>query len=160
LQVHCSSGSLNNAMKVYDLFEEYEVKPTEYTNRLVVQMFLKQRRLSRCLDFKKRVEAQGQKLDLLSYGSLIQHCSRHNQLGSAFMFLKECIAVNGSPPGENYLKQLRILCRGMEDEIGLESMIGEDPIAWLRHGEAVLKREYSKRGNRDLNLVKNAMVRG
>ena len=78
------------------------------------------------------------------------------------MMLKECIAVNGAPPGENYLKQLRILCRrdGLEEKVGLESMIGPDPIEWLRHGEAVLKREYSKRGNRDINLVNNAMVRG
>lgn len=162
IQVQCAAGSLNKAIAAYDQLERYKLKPTVYTNRLVVQMFLKQRRLNRCLEFKQRVEEGGQKLDLLSYGSLIAHCSKHKQLGSAMMMLKECIAVNGAPPGENYLKQLRILCRReqVEEKVGLEAMIGEDPTAWFRHGEAVLKREYSKRGNRDLNLIKNAHVRG
>lgn len=162
LQVQCSAGSLNKALAVYDQFEEHKVKPTVYSNRLVVQMFLKQRRLERCLEFKQRVEAGGQKLDVLSYGSLIAHCSKHKQLGSALALLKECITVTGAPPGESYLKQLRILCRqeGLEEKLNLEGMIGKDPIEWLRHGEAVLKREYSKRGNRDILLVNNAMTRG
>ena len=162
LQVHCSAGSLNTALDVYDQFEEYQFKPTVYSNRLVIQMFLKQRRLERCLAFKKRVEDGGQKLDVLSYGSIISHYSKHEQLGSALMMIKECIAVTGSPPGESYLKDFRVLCRleGVEDTLKVEDMIGKDPIEWLRHGEAVLKREYSKKGNRGINFVHNAMVRG
>ena len=124
-------------------------------------MYLKQKRLSSCLAFKQKVEEQGQKLDLPSYGSLMEYCSRYKQLGSALMILKECISVHGAPPGENYLKELRTLCRhaDLEEQVRLKEMIGEDPNEWHRHGEAVLKREKSKRGNRDINLVANAAVR-
>ena len=123
-------------------------------------MFLKQRRFNRCLDFKQQVEERGRKLDLLAYGPLIEYCSKHRQLGSALKFLEECIRVNGSPPGEAYLKQLRILCRqeNVEEEVGLDAMIGEDPILWKKHGEAVLKP--GKAGNRShLNIAINAAVR-
>ena len=77
------------------------------------------------------------------------------------LMLKECLSVHGSPPSEASLSDLRLLCRqaGIEDEIGLESMIGKDPIEWLRQGERELKREYSKKGRRNVQLARNAMVR-
>ena len=123
-------------------------------------MFLKHRRFNRCLAFKQEVESRGRKLDLLSYGPMIDYCSKHGQLGTAIMILKECLRVHGAPPGEAYLKELRKICfqEDMEAAVGLEDMIGEDPVSWLRHGEAVLKREKSKKGNRNLNLLKNALL--
>ena len=123
-------------------------------------MFLKHRRFSRCLAFKQQVEEQGRKLDLLAYGPLIDHCSKHGQLGSALMILKECIRFHGAPPGEAYLTELRKICRqeDLEEEVGLEALIGEDPLEWLRHGEAVLRRERSKKGRRNVNLMKNALL--
>ncbi|CAB9505980.1 Pentatricopeptide repeat-containing protein [Seminavis robusta] len=160
LQFYTSAGSLEHALALYDEYREQKLEPTSYSDRLVVQMFLKQKRFHRCLAFKQMVEESGRRLDLLAYGPLIEHCSKHRQLGSAIMFLKECIRVNGAPPGEAYLKELRILCRkeDMEDEVGLEAMIGEDPILWKKHGEAVLKP--GKAGNQShINLARNAMVR-
>ena len=64
------------------------------------------------------------------------------------------------PRVESYLKELRKICfqADVEEEVGLKDMIGDDPIEWLRHGEAVLKREKSKKGNRDLNILKNALL--
>ena len=126
----------------------------------MVQMFLTQRRFHRCLAFKQKVEERGRTLDILAYGSLIEYCSKHHQLGSALMLLKECIRINGAPPGEAYVKQLRILCRReeVEEEIGLEAMIGEDPMAWKRHGELILKP--GKSGNQSqINQGRNAMMR-
>ena len=136
-------------------------KPTAYSNRLVVQLFLQKKQLSNCLHFKQKVEEGGQKLDLLSYGALMEYCGRHKQLGSAILMLKECIELHGAPPGESYLKELRLLCgqAGLEEQVALEAMIGEDPIKWLRHGEAVLKRENSKKGRRDVQLARNALLR-
>jgi hypothetical protein len=123
-------------------------------------MFLEQRRFHRCLAFKQKVEERGRNLDILAYGTLIEYCSKHRQLGSALMFLKECIRINGAPPGEAYVKQLRILCRQEEvqEEVGLEAMIGEDPIAWKRHGELILKP--GKAGNQShINIARNALLR-
>jgi hypothetical protein len=36
--------------------------------------------------------------------------------------------------------------------------MGEDPVEWLRHGEAKLKREHSKRGRRDVQLPRNVLL--
>jgi hypothetical protein len=161
LQVHTAAGRLDTAMEMYEQFEKYKQRPTSYSDRLMIQMFVKNRRLSQALKFKQKLEEKGRKLDLLAYGPIIDYCSRHGQVGSALMILKDCIATNGAPPGESYLKELRTLCRQyeLEEEVGLQGMIGEDPLEWLCRGEALLKREKSYRGNRDLNLLRNAGVR-
>ena len=107
--------------------------------------------MPRALDFKeKNVEAKGKTLDLLSYGSLIEHYGNHGQVGSAMMALKECIKVHGAPPGEKCLSKLRLTCRQKEitEEVGLEQLIGKDPLEWLREGEGQLKREFSRKGRR------------
>lgn len=118
-------------------------------------MLVNNKRLNRALAFKQSLEEQGRKLDILSYGSLIDYCGRHKHLGSALMLVKECIDVNGAPPSEHYLKRLRILCRQENMDDQLKEIIGEDPTEWLRHGEAKLKREYTKRGNRMVNFLNN-----
>lgn len=162
LQVYTAAGSLNKALKFYDeQFEKHNTESTSYSDRLMIQMFVKNRRFDKVLAFKQKLEERGRKLDLLSYGPMIDYCSRHGQLGSAVTVLKECIAVHGASPGEHYLKELRTLCRqyDVEEEIGLEDMIGKDPLEWLRHGEAVLRREKSYRGNRDISFLKNAGIR-
>jgi hypothetical protein len=161
LQVHTAAARLNKAVEVYEQFAKYKQEPTSYSDRLMIQMYIKNRRFSKALAFKQKLDEKGRKLDILSYGDIIDYCSRHEQVGSALMMLRECIAVNGAPPGEHYLKELRTLCRQyeLEEKVGLEQMIGPDPLEWLRHGEAVLKREKSYRGNRDLNLLRNAGVR-
>lgn len=161
LQVHTAAGRLDKAVEVYEQFAKYKQEPTSYSDRLMIQMYIKNRRFSKALAFKQKLDERGRKLDILSYGHIIDYCSRHGQVGSALMMLRECLAVNGAPPGEHYLKELRILCRQyeLEEKVGLEQMIGLDPLEWLRHGEAVLKREKSYRGNRDLNLLRNAGVR-
>jgi len=118
-------------------------------------MLVDNNRLARALRFKQSVEEGKSVLDLPSYGSLIDYYARHDQLGSSLLLLKECLAHHGAAPVEKYLSKLRILCRqcDMEREVHLEELIGEDPVAWLKHGERFLKREKSKKGRRNLHLA-------
>lgn len=127
----------------------------------MLEMLVQKRRISRALAFKDKIESDGRNLDLLSYGSLISHYANHNQLGSALMTLKECFAVHGYPPAEQSLKRIRLMCRKLEivDEVGLEAMVGPDPLFWLRDGEKNKKREMSRRGRRGVQGVRNAVVR-
>jgi hypothetical protein len=130
LALYASSGSLDNALKFHQTeFGRYDLKPNGYSDRLVFQMFLDNRRLGRALDFKQMIEQDGRFLDLKSYGSLIEYCSRRGQFGSALLFVKECVAVSGSPPGEAYLKHFRLLGRQLNvgEQAGIESLIGPDP---------------------------------
>ena len=124
-------------------------------------MLLKNKRFSRALAFKDRVVSLGRDLDLNSYGSLIEYCGDRGQLGSAVMLLRECLSIHGSPPGERSLKKIRSLCRreeGLEDDLGLVDMIGEDPLRWLREGEATRRRDMTYRGRRDVDFPRNRLV--
>jgi hypothetical protein len=162
LEMQTSAGSLDRAIEFHQTeFAVHNLEPTEYSDRLVIQMLLRNSRFHRALGFKQTIESSGRSLDIKSYGSLIEFCSRRKQLGSAMLLLKECFSVHGARPGEASLCNLRLLCRqaGIEDEVGLESMIGKDPVEWIRHGERELKREYSKKGRRDVQLVRNMLVR-
>jgi hypothetical protein len=162
LELQTSGGSLDRAIEFHQTeFALHNVEPTEYSDRLVLQMLLRNNRFNRALAFKQIVDGSGRSLDIKAYGSLIEYCSRRRQLGSALLLLKECLSVHSAPPGEASLSNLRLLCRqaGIEDEIGLAGMIGQDPVEWLRHGERELKREYSKKGRRDVQLSRNVAVR-
>jgi hypothetical protein len=162
LELKTASGSIDRAIDFHQSeFGLHNLEPTEFSDRLVIQMLLKCSRFNRALAFKQTVERSGRSLDVKSYGSLLEFCSRRRQLGSAILLLKECLLIHGAPPSEASLTNLRLLCRqaGIEDEIGLESLIGKDPVEWLRHGERELKREYSKKGRRDVQLSRNMLVR-
>jgi len=147
LQVETVSGGLDSALEFYDEgFEKYGLVPNGYSDRLVLQMLVSNRRFSRALAFKEKVESQGRPVDLLAYGSLIEYCANRGQAGSAMMLLGECVAVHeGEKPGERQLSMLRKVFRNkLSDRIGeLEALIGKDPLEWLRHGESELKREMS-----------------
>ena len=43
-------------------------------------------------------------------------------------------------------------------QTGIPQATGEDPTEWLRHGEANLKREMSKRERRDVLLARNRVL--
>ena len=122
-------------------------------------MLIKKKRIERAFKLKASIENAGRSLDLLSYGSLVGHFGKHNQLGSALLLIKECIAVHGSPPGEKSLKNIRLMCRqkGLTDQVGLEKMVGKDPLEWLRHGEE-LKRSKTKKGRSNLQYGMNRML--
>ena len=68
-------------------------------------------------------------------------------MGSALLLVKECIDTHGVAPGEKSLKNIRLMCRkeNLTNQVGLEKMIGEDPLEWMRRGEE-LKRVQNKRG--------------
>ena len=105
-------------------------------------MLVDNRRVTRALEFKEQIEEEGRHLDIQSYGSLIQYYSKHNQIGSAILFLKECVAKHGAAPNEAYLSKLRSLCRQKYVEYeSLIDLIGHDPAEWLRHGQKNLKKE-------------------
>jgi len=74
--------------------------------------------------------------------------------------LKECISIHKTHPGEKSLKQLRLICRkqDLESETNLLQLIGADPMAWLREGESKLKREFSKKGRRQVDLARNRLL--
>ena len=125
-------------------------------------MMIERRDVTGALEFKeKHVECRGKKLDLLSYGSLIEHYGNRKQIGNAIIALKECIQVHGSPPGERSLRNLRQLCKQQDitEEVGLDKLIGEDPLDWLREGEGYYKREHSKKGKSNLLMTKNRLLR-
>ena len=122
-------------------------------------MLVANKRLTRALEFKEQVEEEGRHFDIQSYGSLIQYYSKHNQIGSAILFLKECITKHGSAPNESYLSKLRSLCRQKQVEcVNLVDLIGNDPAEWLRHGQKNLKRESSKKGQRNVNHARSRLL--
>lgn len=110
-------------------------------------MLLKKKRIGRAFKLKQDVETDGRPLDLLSYGSLVEHFGRTNELGSALLLIKECIDTHGVAPGEKSLKNIRLVCRkeNLTDRVGLQKMVGDDPLEWMRRGEE-LKRVQNKRG--------------
>ena len=123
-------------------------------------MLVANKRLTRALEFKEKIEGEGRHLDIASYGSLIQFYSRHHQLGSALLMLKECMATHGTAPSESYISALRSLCkRNQVDEIvDLIGMVGKDPNEWLQHGQKNLKREKSKKGRRNIQQAQNRLL--
>mmetsp|Transcript_25618 Transcript_25618/g.38685 ORF Transcript_25618/g.38685 Transcript_25618/m.38685 type:complete len:1202 (+) Transcript_25618:171-3776(+) len=161
LQVETSTGSIDRALACHEYrFQEYNLTPSEYSDRLVLEMLIKNHRLPRALQFKEKVEENGRNLDLISFGLLIGHYAKHRKIGSALMLLKECISIHDAAPNERSLNELRRLCRHqhLTEEVGLEDLVGPDPLAWLRHGQASLKREYSKAGRRQVLLPKHRAV--
>ena len=124
-------------------------------------MLVRNRRISRALAFKEKIESQGRSLDIPSYGSLISHYANKGELGSALMLIKECIDVTGYSPGEQSLQKVRLMCKRADitEEVGLHALIGPDPQAWFKHGEKHHKREMTKKGRKGVQMVRNAMLR-
>lgn len=161
LEVECASGSLERALQFHRAsFLQYDTQPNDYSNRLILQMLVRSRRFHRAMSFKSQIEEGGGHLDLHSYGSLVEYCSKHDQVGSAHLLLKECIQIHGAPPNEASLKHLRTLCRrdGLEDAFWLNDLIGKDPTNWLRHGERHYKREMSRKGRLMVNYARNRLL--
>jgi len=161
LQVKTSASSLDDAERFHrEEFRRHNLKPTAYSDRLVLQMFVENGRLQRALNFKQSIERDKRTLDLPSYGTLIDYYAKHHQLGSAIVLLKECLALYGSPPSEKYLSSTRVLARQlqMEEKLRLTQLIGKDPIEWLKYGERFLKRERSKKGRRNIQLANNRIL--
>jgi hypothetical protein len=134
---------------------------TPVNERTIFQMLIEKKRLSEALKFKaENVESKGRHLDLLSYGSLVEHYGNHGDITSAMEALKECINKHGFPPAEKSLSKLRLICRQneLEKQKDLESLIGPDPLSWLREGESSLKREYSKKGRKNLYYIRNRLT--
>jgi len=123
-------------------------------------MLIGNNRPSRALDFKNRIESETRTLDLPSYGTMIDYFAIHQQLGSAMMLLEECIAKHGSLPSEKYLSSTRLLARKLNsgNELRLVGLSSEEPHEWLKHGERHLKREKSKKGQRNVRMAYNRIL--
>ena len=123
-------------------------------------MLVANKRLARALEFKEKIEEEGRHLDIASYGSLVQYYSRHQQLGSALLILKECMATHGAAPSETYVSDLRSLCKQkqVEDIVDLVGLVGKDPNEWLKHGQKNLKRESTKKGRRYVQQAQNRLL--
>ncbi|KAL7543836.1 hypothetical protein ACHAXR_013184 [Thalassiosira sp. AJA248-18] len=161
LRVHTNSGRIEPALRFYDTeYKKHGMAPTTHSDRLLFEMLVNKKRISRAFKLKQDIERDGRSLDLLSYGTLVEHFGNHKQLGSALLLIKECASVHGSPPGEKSLKNIRLMCRqrGLIEQVGLEKMIGKDPLEWMRRGEE-LKRVQNKRGKSSaLQYGMNRMV--
>ena len=121
-----------------------------------MDMLIKKKRIGRAFKLKNNIENEGRRLDLLSYGNLVEHFAEQHQLGSALMLIKECKHIHGSPPGEKSLKYVRDICRhnGLEKKVGLVALIGKDPLEWLRKGKE-LQRSKKKKGRSQINYANN-----
>jgi len=162
LEVVAKSGSVDKAIAFHaEEFSKKNIVPTAYCDRILLQMLIENRRVSRALEFKEKIESQGKHLDLVAYGSLCNHYANHGHLGSAILTLKECISVHGTPPGEKSLSRLRLMCRkhGVHEDADILKLIGRDPLQWLKEGEHSLKREYTKKGRRQVDLPANNLLR-
>lgn len=99
LEMEAACGSLDRAVEVYETsFRENGLEPNEYSDRLVLQMFLRNNRFSRALSLKSKLHTKGRLLDIPAYGSLVDYCARRGQLGTALLILRECVTVHGAPP--------------------------------------------------------------
>lgn len=124
-----------------------------------MDMLIKKKRTTRVFQLKSKIEDEGRTLDLLSYGNLVEHFASQEHLGSALMLIKECKLIHGTPPGEKSLKQVREICRkhGLEKKVGLEELIGRDPLVWLRKGKEHQKSRKRK-GNSDVVFAMNRLL--
>ena len=163
LAMIASSGRINDAIAFHQTeFKRRNLKPTDYSDRLVFQMFLKLNRFQRAMSFKRRLERVSRKIDIASYGSLVEYCAERGQVGSALMFIRECINVHGTHPDEAALKRLRRLLNeaGIDDDPDVLSMIGEDPLYWIRLRGPEMRLQRQRKG-RKMNMVqqiRNATV--
>lgn len=133
--------------------------PTTHSDRLLLDMFVKKKRIDRALKLKSKIEDEGRTLDLLSYGVLVEYFGKQQQLGSAFLLIKECKNIHGSPPGDKSLRQVRELCRKhrLEKRVGLEELIGKDHLEWLRKGKQ-MQKSRKRKGNSQVLYAKNRML--
>lgn len=160
LQVQTNSGRIEPAIRFYDTeYKKHDFAPTSHSDRLLIDMLVRKKRISRALKLKESIESEGRTLDLLSYGSLVEHFGKQKQLGSAILLIKECNAVHGSPPGEKSLKPIRLMCRqqGLTQKVHLDKIIGKDPLQWLHDGKE-LKKKKSKKGGSQLQYGMNRML--
>jgi len=160
LKVIANANFIGKALSYHEVqYQLRGLEPDSLSDRVIIEMLVRNKRLSRALEFKEKIIEQqyGRYLDLHGYGSLVEYYGKHHQLGSALLILKECIDVHGYPPNESALSKIRLMCRqrNLEQEVNLEAMIGKDPLAWLRHGEANLKREMSRKGRRQVVAIRN-----
>ena len=123
-------------------------------------MLVKKKRLSRAFSLKQNIEKEGRSLDILSYSSLVEHFGNQKQLGSALLLIKECIEVHGAPPGEKSLKNVRLVCRqnNLIDPVGLEMLVGKDPLEWMRRGEEQKRVQNKRAKSADMQFGLNRML--
>lgn len=142
LQVQTNAGRIEPALRFYETeYAKNGVTPSTHSDRLVLEMLVKKKRLSRAFKLKQDIENEGRNLDLLSYGTLVEHYGKRGELGSALMLIQECVDIHGSPPGEKSLKSVRDMCqkRNLTKQVRLEHMVGKDPLEWIKRGEPLSK---------------------
>jgi len=158
LQVQTNAGRIEPALRFYETeYAKNGVVRTTHSDRLVIEMLVKKKRLSRAFKLKQDIENEGRNLDLLSYGTLVDHYGKKGELGSALMLIQECVDIHGSPPGEKSLKSVRDMCqkRNLTKQVRLEQMVGKDPLEWIKKGEPLAK---GKRRGSNLMYGMNRLV--
>jgi hypothetical protein len=163
LQVITNSNLIGRALSYHETqYKLRDLEPDSYSDRLIVEMLIRNKRISRALEFKDKVVEQkyGRFLDLFAYGSFVDYYGKQYQLGSALLMLKECIDIHGFPPNEKTLTRIRLMCRqrSLEEQVKLEELIGKDPLEWIRNGQK-LKRDKSKKGRRHVIQIQNKALR-
>ena len=142
LQVQTNAGRIEPALRFYETeYAKNGMVPTTHSDRLVIEMLVKKKRLPRAFKLKQDIENEGRNIDLLSYGTLVEHYGKNGELGSALLLIQECVNIHGSPPGEKSLKSVRDMCqkRNLTKQVRLEQMVGKDPLEWIKRGEPLSK---------------------
>ena len=158
LQVQINAGRVEPALRFYETeYAKNGVIPSTHSDRLVLEMLVKKKRLPRAFKLKQDIERDGRNLDLLSYGTLVEHFGKKGELGSALMLIQECIDIHGSPPGEKSIRSVREMCqkRNLTKQVRLEKMVGKDPLEWIKRGEPLSK---GKRRGSNLMYGMNRLV--
>lgn len=163
LEVITNANFIGRALSYHETqYKQRDLEPDSFSDRLIIEMLIRNKRISNALEFKDKVVEQkyGRYLDLFAYGSFVDYYGKQYQLGSALLMLKECIDIHGFPPYEKTLARVRLMCRqrSLEQQINLEALIGKDPHEWLRRS-AILKREKSRKGRRHVLEIQNKALR-
>jgi len=163
LEVLTNANLIGRALSYHETqYKRRDLEPDSFSDRLIIEMLIRNKRISNALEFKDKVVEQkyGRFLDLFAYGCFVDYYGKQYQLGSALLMLKECIDIHGFPPYEKTLARVRLMCRqrSLEREVNLEMLIGKDPHEWIRRN-AILKREKSKKGRRHVLEIQNKALR-
>jgi hypothetical protein len=163
LEVITNANLIGRALSYHETqYKQRDLEPDSFSDRLIIEMLIRNKRISNALEFKDKVVEQkyGRFLDLFAYGCFVDYYGKQYQLGSALLMLKECIDIHGFPPYEKTLARVRLMCRqgSLEQHVNLEMLIGKDPHEWIRRN-ARLKREKSKKGRRHVIEIQNKALR-
>ncbi|GMH56187.1 hypothetical protein TL16_g02078 [Triparma laevis f. inornata] len=140
--VFCKSLRLRRAVAFLKRYEEEGVEKDERVWRSLCGMFLRAKRLEEAVKWKKDIEGDGGKIDVVTYGMFVRAYADRGDVVGGLEILKECEENHGEVPGEGMIKKLRRLCKKegwiWDGEVRFEGFGGGGE---KRHGKFKLKEK-------------------